>query len=100
VEYVATNIRLPRKVLEELKIRAIRQRKSMAGLIREAVEQVYLAKPSTEVFSKALRAATGIWKGRRDIGDPVAYVRNLRRGGRRDRYLAGKWGKSSSTPTS
>lgn len=97
---VATNIWLPRKMLEELRIRAIRRRKSMAGLIREAVEQAYLAKPSTEVFSKALRAAAGIWKGRKDVGDPAAYVRNLRRGGRRDRYLAGKWDRSSSTPTS
>ena len=69
-------------------------------LIREAVDQLYLAKPSPKDFSKALWAACGIWRDRRDIGDPAAYVRSLRRGGRRERYLKGRWRRSSSTPTS
>lgn len=41
MEFTATNIRLPRRVLEELKVLAARRRKSLAQLIREAVEQVY-----------------------------------------------------------
>ena len=69
-------------------------------LIREAVDQVYLARPSAEAFSKALHAVKGIWRNRRDIGDPVSYVRNLRRkDGGRERYLRKLWRKSSSTLT-
>lgn len=41
MEYTATNIRLPRKTLEALKIRAAKERKSLAQLIRDAIEQVY-----------------------------------------------------------
>lgn len=41
MEYVATNIRLPKAALQELKLKAVRQHKSLAQLIREAVEQVY-----------------------------------------------------------
>lgn len=45
-DYVATNIRLPRETLEELKIRAVRGHKSLAQMVREAVEQTYgLSKP-------------------------------------------------------
>lgn len=63
-------------------------------LIREAVDRAYLARPSAESFSKALWAACGIWKDRKDIGDPAAYVRSLRRGGRRERYLKKRWRRS------
>lgn len=38
---VATNIRLPRKTLEALKIKAAKERKSLAQLVREAVLQSY-----------------------------------------------------------
>ena len=40
-DYVATNIRLPRETLQELKLKAVHQRKSLAQMVREAVEQVY-----------------------------------------------------------
>lgn len=40
-EYVATNIRLPKEALQELKLRAVREHKSMASMVRDAVEQVY-----------------------------------------------------------
>lgn len=41
MEYTATNIRLPRKTLEALKIRAAKERKSLAQLVRDAIEQCY-----------------------------------------------------------
>lgn len=65
-------------------------------LIREAVDQLYLARPSAEAFSKALHAVKGIWRDRKDIGDPASYVRNLRgKSGDRERYLKKLWRKSS-----
>ncbi len=41
MEYVATNIRFPKATLQELRFKAIRQHKSLAQLIRDAVERVY-----------------------------------------------------------
>lgn len=41
MEFVATNIRLPKRVLQDLKLRAVKENKSMAGLIREALEKAY-----------------------------------------------------------
>lgn len=38
---VATNIRLPRKTLDALKIEAVKRRTSLAQLIREAVQVAY-----------------------------------------------------------
>lgn len=66
-----------------------------SALIREAVDQMYLAKSSGESFSKALWGVYGIWKGRKDIGDPGSYVRKLRRGSRREQYLKQQWRRSS-----
>lgn len=40
-EHTTTNIRLPRKTLEFLKLRAVKERKSLAQLIREALDEVY-----------------------------------------------------------
>ena len=71
-----------------------------SALIREAVDQIYLARSSGESFSKALWAAYGIWEGRKDIDDPVAHARSLRKKGRREQYLKQQWRRSSSTPTS
>lgn len=72
-----------------------RQRRlSKAGLIRDAVDQVYRVRPSKEAFSKALWEAHGIWRDRKDIADPAAYVRSLRQGDSRERYLKRKWRRS------
>lgn len=40
-EYTATNVRLPRAMLDALKYRAVRERTSLAQLIRDAVDQTY-----------------------------------------------------------
>ena len=46
MEYVATNIRLPRKTLYDLKVRAAKERKSLAQLVREAIEQTFHIGPA------------------------------------------------------
>ena len=66
MEYVATNIRLPRQTLQELKLRAVRRNRSMAQLIREAVDQVYgepKAKPRSlkESRKDPIFSIVGIW---------------------------------------
>lgn len=48
-DYVATNVRFPKQTLQELKLYAVRQHKSLASLIRDAVEQVYgMSKPKVK----------------------------------------------------
>jgi len=48
-DYVATNIRLPKETLQELKLKAVRLHKSLAQLVRDAVEQVYgIPKPKAK----------------------------------------------------
>lgn len=42
--YVTTNIRLPKEMLKMLKHRAVEEDKSVAQLIREAIEQVFIKK--------------------------------------------------------
>jgi hypothetical protein len=43
-EYVTTNIRLPKDLYREIKLRALEEEKSLAQIIRESVMQ-YLAAP-------------------------------------------------------
>ncbi|MFA5140839.1 MAG: ribbon-helix-helix protein, CopG family [Elusimicrobiota bacterium] len=41
MQYVATNIRLPKDVLQALKVRAAKEGKSMAQMIREALRKAF-----------------------------------------------------------
>lgn len=41
MKYTATNIRLPKKTIEALKIKAAKERTSLAQLIRDAIEIAY-----------------------------------------------------------
>lgn len=41
MKYTATNIRLPEKTLEALKIKAAKERKSLAQMVRDAIESTY-----------------------------------------------------------
>ncbi|MFQ6066754.1 MAG: CopG family transcriptional regulator [bacterium] len=43
-DYVTTNVRLPRQMLRALKLKAAREDKSVAQLIREAIEQAFAEK--------------------------------------------------------
>ncbi len=84
-DYVATNIRLPRETLQDLKLQAVRRHKSLAQMVREAVEQVYgIPKPKVKslkefhkdpIFSIIGICKTGIKDGAREhdrdiYGDP------------------------------
>ncbi len=69
-DHVATQLRLPRKMLEELKIRAAKRRTSLAQLVREALEQTYGLGPHLGVdpkrdpfFSLIGASASGISDG-------------------------------------
>ena len=48
IEYVTTNIRLPKTMYKELKQLAVEEEKSVAQIIRESVAQ-YLVAPSRDV---------------------------------------------------
>ncbi|GAG95042.1 unnamed protein product, partial [marine sediment metagenome] len=51
--YVTTNVRLPKEMLRALKLEAVREDKSVAQLVREAIEQTFGQKerqPSVKQF--------------------------------------------------
>jgi hypothetical protein len=47
IEYVTTNIRLPKAMYKELKQLAVKEEKSVAQVIRESVAQYLVAAPRT-----------------------------------------------------
>jgi len=53
--YVTTNVRLPKEMLRALKLEAVREDKSVAQLVREAIEQTFSQKerqPSVKQFKE------------------------------------------------
>lgn len=71
MKHVATNIRLPAKTLEALKIRAAKNRTSLAQLVRDAIETTYglgegteQVDPKTDPFHRLL----GKWSSGRSDG--------------------------------
>lgn len=63
MHFVATNVRLPRETLDELRVKAARERKSLAQLIREAIEHTFgigatnrPADPARDPFHKLIGA--------------------------------------------
>lgn len=71
IGYVTTNIRVPKDVLRSLKLKALQEDKSVAQLIREAIEQI-------------------LFKGERDLGkrefekDPFLKIIGMCRTGVKD----------------
>lgn len=71
MKYVTTNIRLPRATLDGLKLKALKERKSLAQLIREAIEVAFRfgatdagVDPKKDPFYKTLGAhASGLSDG-------------------------------------
>jgi len=63
---------------------SFRTHQSMSELIRSALDRKYLGSRPGD-FESAVRAACGIWKDRKDIGDTADYVRKLRKGTRLER---------------
>lgn len=72
MKYTATNIRLPRKTLDALKIEAVKRRTSLAQLIREAVEATYgiaTESPADRKTDPFYRQIGSIASGRKDLSD-------------------------------
>ena len=73
-KYVTTNIRLEEADYRTLKLRALRDRKSLASLVRDAVRQVYQAGKGKPVTEEEWRNAPfwkliGIYRGGPDDAD-------------------------------
>jgi len=80
-----TQIYLRSEQWQKLQIESEREHKSVAELIRQAIDKIYLAKRKPN-FEEALDAVTGIWADRTDIGSTEEYVRSLRCGTRLKRF--------------
>lgn len=71
MKHVATNIRLPASTLQALKIRAAKERTSLAQLVRDAIESTYgLTSGSSAVDPKAdpFYRVVGKWSSGRTNG--------------------------------
>ena len=60
-EYVTTNIRLPKDVYRQIKLRALEEEKSLAEIIRESVAQ-YLAGPQVVELRSEGGATVDDWE--------------------------------------
>ena len=69
-----TLVDIPDDDIEQLDALAMRETKSRAAEIREAIRQ-YLASKSSNDW---IRRGAGYWKDRTDIGDAVEYQRAAR----------------------
>lgn len=79
-----TQIYLSTEQWKTLHALSYRTHQSMSDLIRAALDRKYLRIPPPD-FESAVRAAFGMWKDRKDMGNTAAYVRALRKGTRLER---------------
>lgn len=71
MQYSATLIRLPKKTIEALKIRAAKERLSLAQLVRDAIEQTYHIEASEKTISPKddpFYRLIGAWQSGRKSG--------------------------------
>jgi len=80
-----TQIYLTMEQWRDLQIQGKKEHKSVAELIREAIDKVYRSKKESN-FKTALRKVAGIWADRTDIGSSEEYVREIRKGRRLKRF--------------
>ncbi|MCH7977854.1 MAG: ribbon-helix-helix protein, CopG family [Acidobacteria bacterium] len=80
-----TQLYLDEDIWKALQIQAHQTRTSISELVRRAVRDKYLGSSANR--RKAMQAWVGIWKDRKDLPSTEAYVRQLRKGGRRRRRL-------------
>lgn len=78
-----TQLYLDDHLWNALHARARTRKTTVSQLVREAVRDRYLGNKDEQM--KAMQAFVGIRKDTREPEDTLAYVRNLRRGGRLDR---------------
>ncbi|MCZ6750295.1 MAG: ribbon-helix-helix domain-containing protein [Acidobacteria bacterium] len=80
-----TQLYLDEDIWKALHIRSRQSGTSISELVRQAVRDKYGSSPANR--RKAMQAWVGIWKDRKDLPSTEAYVRQLRKGGRRRRRL-------------
>ena len=61
IEYVTTNVRLPKELYHEAKRRALEEEKSLAQVIRESVAQYLIGSQSAE-WKTAMTAVSDEWE--------------------------------------
>lgn len=81
-----TQIYLSREQSTALDREARRLGTTRSHLIREAIDQAYLARPDREHIQAALRRSSGAWADRTETGEQ--YVDRVRGGGRMARLWA------------
>ena len=80
-----TQLYLDEDIWKALHIRSRQSGTSISELVRQAVRDKYGISPAKR--REAMQAWVGIWKDRKDLPGTEAYVRQLRKGGRRRRRL-------------
>lgn len=83
---VRTQIYLSAEQWRRLRAWSRLEKKTASALIRTAIEEHYVRRPTPEDFRAALGQAFGSWKGRKKSS--LAMVRELRRG-KRLKHLSG-----------
>lgn len=83
---VRTQIFLTPEQRRRLRAWAKFQKKTASELIRTAIEERYVRRPTVEEFRVALDQSFGAWKGRKKSS--LKIVREIRRGKRLTRLLA------------
>ena len=74
------------EILDALREQARNEKTSVSALVRNILRERYLTPTvASEQRRTALMGIVGIWKNRTDLPDTDAYIRNLRRGTRRQR---------------
>ncbi|MBZ5564449.1 MAG: hypothetical protein LAP13_18765 [Acidobacteriia bacterium] len=84
--FVRTQIFLTAEQRRRLRTWSKHARKTASELIREAIEDRYVRRPTPEELQSALGASFGSWKGRKSPSTRI--VRALRRGTRWKRFLS------------
>lgn len=80
-----TQIYLTTEQWQTLQTQSQKERKTMAELIRFAIDKVYRQK-KRDNFKQALLNSAGIWSDRTDIETTDEYIRKLRAGNRLKRF--------------
>lgn len=83
---VRIQVLLDESLHTRLKDLARKQGRTMSALAREALTRAF-GRSGPEEQIRTLRAITGLWRDRTDLGSTDEYLRRLRRGTRRRRAL-------------
>jgi metal-responsive CopG/Arc/MetJ family transcriptional regulator len=74
------------ELLDAMQEQAHKDKTSVSALMRKILRGRYLTPHrSAEQCRTALMGIVGLWKNRKDLPDTETYIRNLRRGARRQR---------------